>query len=171
MEQWQGNQLQKNLQSAHSTHSVYNFAVHMQRSMHLLFILPGIILIHGIILQLIGADRRLGRTSEFLIYGHAQQRRAIIEAVRLLETGGNDGQNLDASKHDHDSGDVNSAQQFKDKSKKWQKFVTQVSDATSILFIILFYSHNKKPMWIIWSCLFLLFKYLLRCSSWLKDLH
>ncbi|OVA14954.1 DNA helicase [Macleaya cordata] len=81
---------------------------------------------HSFCLQLCRSHaEKLERTSEFLIYGHGQQRRAIIEAVRLLEIGRNDGQNLDADKLDKDSSNMNSAQYFKDKSKKWQKFVTQ----------------------------------------------
>ncbi|KAI3840313.1 hypothetical protein MKW92_008789 [Papaver armeniacum] len=81
---------------------------------------------HSFCLQLCRSHaEKLGRTPEFLIYGQGQQRRAIIEAVRLSETGGNDGQNLDASKVDQNSSDVTSAHNFKEKSKKWQKFVTQ----------------------------------------------
>ncbi|KAF8412471.1 hypothetical protein HHK36_000435 [Tetracentron sinense] len=68
---------------------------------------------------------KLGRTSEFLIYGPGQQRRAIIEAVRLLENERKNGQNLDACLLGEDSNGINCAQYFKDKSKKWQKFVTQ----------------------------------------------
>ncbi|XP_057970940.1 ATP-dependent DNA helicase SRS2-like protein At4g25120 isoform X2 [Malania oleifera] len=61
---------------------------------------------------------KLDRTSEFLIYGHGQQRRAIIEAVRLLE-------NEKGRKNLDDSNLGDSPQHFKDKSKRWQKFVTQ----------------------------------------------
>ncbi|KAM7272183.1 hypothetical protein ACFE04_026846 [Oxalis oulophora] len=66
---------------------------------------------------------KIGRTTEFLIYGHGQQRRAIIEAVRLFENEKN-------SKQDNDkAGEVSdcliSPQHYKDKSKKWQKFVAQ----------------------------------------------
>ncbi|CAL5366696.1 unnamed protein product [Camellia sinensis] len=43
----------------------------------------------------------LGRTPEFLICGHGQQRRAIIEAVRLLGNGKNR-QNQDAHRHDEE---------------------------------------------------------------------
>lgn len=67
---------------------------------------------------------RLGRTSEFLIYGHAQQRRAVIEALRLAESEYQDGQDK-IHKFEKTNGDCN-AQAFKEKSKKWQKFVTQV---------------------------------------------
>ena len=69
----------------------------------------------------------MGRTPEFFIYGNGQQRRAIIEAVRLLENGKNK-QNQDALKLAEEINGINSPQYFKDKSKKWQKFVTQVSD-------------------------------------------
>ncbi|KAK6117841.1 hypothetical protein DH2020_048413 [Rehmannia glutinosa] len=67
------------------------------------------------------------RTLIFLIYGHGQQRRAIIEAVRLLEDG--------KRKTNHEPckftelSDINSPKQFKDKSKKWLKFVTQAKAA------------------------------------------
>ncbi|KAK6121907.1 hypothetical protein DH2020_044349 [Rehmannia glutinosa] len=70
---------------------------------------------------------KLGRTPDFLIYGHGQQRRAIIEAVRLLEDG--------KRKTNHEPckftelSDINSPKQFKDKSKKWLKFVTQAKAA------------------------------------------
>ncbi|RZC48075.1 hypothetical protein C5167_041035 [Papaver somniferum] len=88
---------------------------------------------HSFCLQLCRSHaEKLGRTPEFLIYGQGQQRRAIIEAVRLSETGGNDGQNLDASKLDQNSSDMTSAHNFKDKSKKWQKFVTQAKASGKI---------------------------------------
>ncbi|KAL6958665.1 hypothetical protein U1Q18_046241, partial [Sarracenia purpurea var. burkii] len=60
---------------------------------------------------------------EFLIYGHGQQRRAIIEAVRLLE--GKNMQNQDAQNPDVELNGVSGPQYFKDKSKKWLKFVAQ----------------------------------------------
>ncbi|KAM3320234.1 ATP-dependent DNA helicase SRS2-like protein [Capsicum chacoense] len=80
---------------------------------------------HSFSLQLcrMHADK-LGRTSDFLIYGHGQQRRAAIEAVRLLD--------------DKKSGprdelcqltDMNSPQYFKERSKKWLKFVIQAKSA------------------------------------------
>ncbi|PIA50372.1 hypothetical protein AQUCO_01300842v1 [Aquilegia coerulea] len=80
---------------------------------------------HSFCLQLCRtyADK-LGRTAEFLIYGHGHQRRAIIEAVRLLESKKITGENVDASKLDRYD-DMSCGQYFKDKSKKWQKFVTQ----------------------------------------------
>ncbi|XP_006358199.1 ATP-dependent DNA helicase SRS2-like protein At4g25120 [Solanum tuberosum] len=67
---------------------------------------------------------KLGRTPEFLIYGHGQQRRAVIEAVRLL----------DEKKHGPRDelcqlNDKNSPQHFKERSKKWLKFVTQAKSA------------------------------------------
>nr|XP_025644960.1 ATP-dependent DNA helicase SRS2-like protein At4g25120 [Arachis hypogaea] len=67
---------------------------------------------------------RIGRTSEFLIYGQGQQRNAVIEAIRLLENGNNrskDGTSLVGE----ESKGVVTPKQFKDKAKKWQKFVTQ----------------------------------------------
>lgn len=61
---------------------------------------------------------RLGRTPEFLLFGHGQQRRTIIEAVRLLEK-----ENYKSHVDDiHDDPNL-----FKEKAKKWQKFVTQVT--------------------------------------------
>lgn len=67
---------------------------------------------------------RLGRTPEFLIYGHGQQRKAVIEAVRLLE----DGKRRENQEHCKLSelSDITSPKHLKDKSKKWLKFVTQV---------------------------------------------
>ncbi|PHU24839.1 ATP-dependent DNA helicase SRS2-like protein [Capsicum chinense] len=68
--------------------------------------------------------RWLGRTPDFLIYGHGQQRRAAIEAVRLLD---------DKKSEPRDElcqlTDMNSPQYFKERSKKWLKFVTQVKSA------------------------------------------
>ncbi|CAN4123464.1 unnamed protein product [Withania somnifera] len=63
---------------------------------------------------------KLGRTPDFLIYGHEQQRRAVIEAVRLLD---------DKKKGPRDElcqlNDMNSPQHFKERSKIWLNFVTQ----------------------------------------------
>lgn len=68
---------------------------------------------------------RLGRTSEFLIYGQGQQRNAIIEAIRLLEIGKSE--NKDGALLIGElSNSLNNPKQFKDKAKKWQKFVAQV---------------------------------------------
>ncbi|KAK0589617.1 hypothetical protein LWI29_016388 [Acer saccharum] len=80
---------------------------------------------HSFCLQLCRSHaEKLHRTSEFLLYGNGQQRRAIIEAVRLLEN--------EKSKPDHDAckpgedfNGMKCLQYFKDESKKWQKFVTQ----------------------------------------------
>ncbi|XP_078437664.1 P-loop containing nucleoside triphosphate hydrolases superfamily protein [Wolffia australiana] len=73
---------------------------------------------HSFCLQLCRSHaEKLKRTPEFLIYGHAQQRRAVIESLRVLED-----EKEDACK----SNDVGKdAVCFKDLSKKWQKFVTQ----------------------------------------------
>ncbi|KAA8539746.1 hypothetical protein F0562_026438 [Nyssa sinensis] len=80
---------------------------------------------HSFSLQLCRSHaEKLGRTPEFLIYGNGQQRRAIIEAVRLLENGKSK-QIHDACKLGEESNGINSPQYFKDKSKKWQKLVTQ----------------------------------------------
>ncbi|XP_058104099.1 ATP-dependent DNA helicase SRS2-like protein At4g25120 isoform X2 [Magnolia sinica] len=82
---------------------------------------------HSFCLQLCRSHaEKLGRTSEFLIYGHGQQRRAIIEAVRLMENARKTGPNCGASELEEDSSGISgNAQSFKDKSKKWHKFVTQ----------------------------------------------
>ncbi|XP_020519936.1 ATP-dependent DNA helicase SRS2-like protein At4g25120 isoform X1 [Amborella trichopoda] len=67
---------------------------------------------------------KLGRTSEFLLYGPGQQRRAVIEAVRLMEVDKMTSRDVVVHKvgEDSKSGTLGSC---KDKSKKWQKFVTQ----------------------------------------------
>ncbi|CAK8571971.1 unnamed protein product [Lathyrus sativus] len=80
---------------------------------------------HSFCLQLCRSHaEKLGRTSEFLIYGQWQQRNAIIEATRLLEN--------EISKHENGelligeaSDSLKAPKQFKDKAKKWQSFVTQ----------------------------------------------
>uniref|UniRef100_A0A803N937 DNA 3'-5' helicase n=1 Tax=Chenopodium quinoa TaxID=63459 RepID=A0A803N937_CHEQI len=79
---------------------------------------------HSFSLQLCRAHAdKLGRTSEFLIYGHGQQRRAVIEAVRLTES--NSGiQSLDNCEKNISADDIK-IQDFKEKSQKWQKFVTK----------------------------------------------
>ncbi|CAM8908704.1 unnamed protein product [Rhodiola kirilowii] len=59
---------------------------------------------------------KLDRTPEFVLFGHGQQRRTIIEAVRLWETEKNKDCVEDIQ------GDP---KLFKDKAKRWQKFVTQ----------------------------------------------
>ncbi|KAJ1405099.1 UvrD-like helicase, ATP-binding domain [Sesbania bispinosa] len=80
---------------------------------------------HSFSLQLCRSHgEKLGRTSEFLIYGQGQQRNAIIEAVRILENGKSrhkDGALLIGEM----SNSLTTPKQFKDKAKKWQKFVTQ----------------------------------------------
>ncbi|PAN14052.1 hypothetical protein PAHAL_2G380900 [Panicum hallii] len=63
---------------------------------------------------------KLGRTSEFIIYGHGQQRRAVIEAERLLENDKRSGADDTTKQYD---GDIKIS--FKDKAKKWQKFIAQ----------------------------------------------
>ncbi|GLU20859.1 hypothetical protein SLE2022_370370 [Rubroshorea leprosula] len=77
---------------------------------------------HSFSLQLCRSHaEKLERTAEFLIYGHGQQRRAIIEAVRLLENE----KNCDAHKTERNFNGRRNPEDFKDKSKKWQKFVTK----------------------------------------------
>lgn len=76
---------------------------------------------HSFCLQLCRTHaEKLGRTSEFVIYGHGQQRRAVIEAERLLENDKNNGLGDSIKQYD---GDIKNS--FKDKAKKWQKFVAQ----------------------------------------------
>ncbi|TVU39041.1 hypothetical protein EJB05_12443, partial [Eragrostis curvula] len=76
---------------------------------------------HSFCLQLCRTHaEKLGRTSEFVIYGHGQQRRAVIEADRLLENGENNGLGDTLKQHD---GDIKNS--YKDKAKKWLKFITQ----------------------------------------------
>ncbi|XP_039010048.1 ATP-dependent DNA helicase SRS2-like protein At4g25120 isoform X2 [Hibiscus syriacus] len=80
---------------------------------------------HSFSLQLCRSHaEKLERTREFLIYGHGQQRRAIIEAVRLL-VDENSGQQYYKSSKIENSNGARHPGYFKDRSKKWQKFVTQ----------------------------------------------
>lgn len=83
--------------------------------------------IHQILFPLILFDHhgRLDRTSDFLIYGHGQQKKAVVEAIRLYESEGGI-KKLDAHEMTKSSDDVK-IQNFKERSQKWQKFVTQVS--------------------------------------------
>ncbi|XP_024029713.1 ATP-dependent DNA helicase SRS2-like protein At4g25120 [Morus notabilis] len=74
---------------------------------------------------------KLGRTSEFLIYGHEQQRRAVIEAVRLFENGRSNNK-LDSRVFGEESNGITSPQYFKDMSKKWQQFVTRAKASGNI---------------------------------------
>ncbi|KAK1441467.1 hypothetical protein QVD17_07376 [Tagetes erecta] len=68
---------------------------------------------------------KVGRTSEFLLYGQGQQRKAVIEAVRLTESGKNI-QISDADKLCNESNVTkNCLEDFREKSKKWLKFVAQ----------------------------------------------
>ncbi|MED6132177.1 hypothetical protein PIB30_016816 [Stylosanthes scabra] len=84
---------------------------------------------HSFSLQLCRSHaEKIGRTSEFLIYGQGQQKNAVIEAVRLLENGksrSKDGALLIGE----ESNAVITPKQFKDKAKKWQKFVTQAKSS------------------------------------------
>ncbi|KAA3454352.1 ATP-dependent DNA helicase SRS2-like protein isoform X1 [Gossypium australe] len=82
---------------------------------------------HSFSLQLCRSHaEKIERTPEFLIYGHGQQRRAIIEAVRLLENE-KSGQQHNSCKSSgiENSNGARHPEYFKDRSKKWQKFVTQ----------------------------------------------
>ncbi|KAL0403024.1 UNVERIFIED_CONTAM: ATP-dependent DNA helicase SRS2-like protein [Sesamum radiatum] len=83
---------------------------------------------HSFSLQLCRTHaEKIGRTADFLIYGHGQQRKAIIEAVRLLEDGKRRANNEVCKLNE--LSDINSPKHFKDKSKKWLKFVTQAKAA------------------------------------------
>ncbi|CAJ2627931.1 unnamed protein product [Trifolium pratense] len=80
---------------------------------------------HSFCLQLCRSHaEKLGRTSEFLIYGQWQQRNAIIEATRLLENETNKHKNGELLIGEA-SDSLRTPKQFKDKAKKWQNFVTQ----------------------------------------------
>ncbi|XP_031382980.1 ATP-dependent DNA helicase SRS2-like protein At4g25120 isoform X1 [Punica granatum] len=80
---------------------------------------------HSFSLQLCRSHAdKLGRTQEFTIFGQGQQRRAVIEAMRLLRNE-NSKQDDELCKFVEDPGGINSPQYLKDKSRKWQKFVTQ----------------------------------------------
>ncbi|KAL0891005.1 hypothetical protein Bca101_014988 [Brassica carinata] len=85
---------------------------------------------HSFSLQLcrMHADK-LQRTSEFSVYGHGQQRRAIIEAVRLYEEGKNGSSTSGACESAEGLSGTGAGavcpEYAKDRSKKWQKYVTQ----------------------------------------------
>lgn len=75
---------------------------------------------------------RLQRTSEFSVYGHGQQRRAIIEAVRLYEEEKKNGSRTsDACETGEGLNGAGTGavcpEYAKDRSKQWQKYVTQVA--------------------------------------------
>ncbi|KAL3650379.1 hypothetical protein CASFOL_006782 [Castilleja foliolosa] len=79
---------------------------------------------HSFSLQLCRSHaEKLGRTPDFLIYGHGPQRKAIIESVRLLEEEKRKTNN--ELPQLSELSDINSPKHFKDKSKKWLKFVSQ----------------------------------------------
>ncbi|KAL3680202.1 hypothetical protein R1sor_023158 [Riccia sorocarpa] len=85
---------------------------------------------HSFCLQLcrMHADK-LGRTSEFLVYGSGQQRKAVIEATRiaLLENKNAGLSGVDA-KRNVDSEEMSPAL-CREQAKKWQQFVTQAKCA------------------------------------------
>ncbi|CAI9091956.1 OLC1v1027080C1 [Oldenlandia corymbosa var. corymbosa] len=83
---------------------------------------------HSFSLQLCRSHaEKLGRTAEFLIYGHGQQRRAVIEAVRILK----DKKKMlnKESEMEVEVSGVSSPQHFKDKSKRWLKYVAKAKSA------------------------------------------
>lgn len=91
---------------------------------------------------------RLGRTSEFLIYGHGQQRKATIEAVRLLENEESI-QNHNACILGEGSNGITSLQHLKDKSRKWLKFVTKVIYFTMLLIMRFCILQVKKLIYLV----------------------
>ncbi|CAK9219309.1 unnamed protein product [Sphagnum troendelagicum] len=95
---------------------------------------------HAFCLQLCRLHaEKLGRTAEFLVYGHSQQRRAVIEATRLasMETdtaqaGSSVTTPLGISTTDTKpqvQANVQNLVACKDKAKKWLQFVTQAKAA------------------------------------------
>ncbi|GAQ83934.1 ATP-dependent DNA helicase [Klebsormidium nitens] len=70
---------------------------------------------HSFCLQLCRTHaKKLGRTPQFLVYGPSQQRRAVVEALRLIagERGGENAGLMDP-------------RQAKMQAKKWEKFIAQ----------------------------------------------
>ncbi|KAH9321467.1 hypothetical protein KI387_016106, partial [Taxus chinensis] len=85
---------------------------------------------HSFCLQLCRLHaEKLGRTSDFLIYGHGQQRNAVIEAVRLTTTEDQVSQVGECGKQGMCVDVKRSLESMKEKSKKWQQFVTQAKAA------------------------------------------
>lgn len=85
---------------------------------------------------------RLQRTSEFSVYGHGQQRRAIIEAVCLYEEEKKNGSSSSGACESGEglNGAVSVCPEYaKDISKKWQKYVTQVGNKWRIDILCLLY--------------------------------
>ncbi|KAG0585848.1 hypothetical protein KC19_2G043800 [Ceratodon purpureus] len=90
---------------------------------------------HSFCLQLCRAHAdKLGRSTEFLVYGHGQQRRAVIEATRLATL---DTQGVPSGFVEKDSSEAKESEagkdfcpaMWKEKAKKWQQFVTQAKAA------------------------------------------
>ncbi|KAJ8513401.1 hypothetical protein OPV22_003835 [Ensete ventricosum] len=80
---------------------------------------------HSFCLQLCRRHaEKLGRTPEFLIYGPGQQRRAVIEALRIMENDQKSAQETTIQKFE-DLCSTDIAKSLKEKSKKWLKFLTQ----------------------------------------------
>lgn len=74
----------------------------------------------------------MGRSAEFLVYGHGQQRKAVFEATRLAMQEAATVQGNVAADESSDLKTIGkentlSPGTWKDKGKKWQQFVTQVS--------------------------------------------
>ncbi|KAK8916770.1 hypothetical protein KSP39_PZI022682 [Platanthera zijinensis] len=78
---------------------------------------------HSFCLQLCRLHaEKLGRTAEFLIYGHGHQRRAVIEAMRLMT---NEEKKMQELKDREELNNDDIAQSLKVNSKKWLKVVIQ----------------------------------------------
>lgn len=94
---------------------------------------------------------RLGCTSEFLIYGHVQQRRAVVETLRLAENEYQDGQDK-IHKFEKTTGDCN-AQTFKEKSKRWLIYVIQVHILLQLHSLCCYNFDLVKAPWGLWITL------------------
>ncbi|XP_057852723.2 ATP-dependent DNA helicase SRS2-like protein At4g25120 isoform X2 [Cryptomeria japonica] len=85
---------------------------------------------HSFCLQLCRLHaEKLGRTSDFLIYGHSQQRNAVIEAVRLFTIEDQTNQVTESINQGMCIDVKRNLESMKHKSKKWQQFVTQAKAA------------------------------------------
>lgn len=82
---------------------------------------------HSFCLQLCRSHaEKLGRTTEFLIYGHGHQRRAIIEALRLMSS---EERKIQEPQDCEELNNDDFAQSLKADSKKWLKVVIQAKSS------------------------------------------
>ena len=78
------------------------------------------------------------------MYGQGQQRKAVIEAVRLSESGNKIKISDSDDKLCEESNVIKSCpEDFREKSKKWMKFVAQVSQLMSFEFSLFFFSDTR----------------------------